>query len=112
VFCRLDVTKRLPVLTVPGIVGIVSSGRTPLPIDEREISSLRLVMESELPVGPCSYLKIDDRVRVTSGPLSGAEGYVTHSDSDRLIVSITLLQRSVSVEVSDQWLEKISVIAR
>jgi transcription antitermination factor NusG len=101
------VTNRLPVLTIPGIVGIVSSGKTPVPIDEKEISSLRLVMESELPVGPCNYLKIDDRVRVTSGPLLGAEGHIIRSDSDHLVVSITLLQRSVSVEVSRQWLEKL-----
>ena len=65
VFCQLDASKRMPVLTIPGIVGFVSSGKTPLPIDDKEISSLRLVMESELPVGPCDYLKIDDRVRVT-----------------------------------------------
>jgi len=112
VFCRLDVSNRLPVLMIPGIVGIVSSGKTPLPIDETEIMSLRLVLESELAVGPCNYLKIDDRVRVIGGPLLGAEGCVIQSGSDRLIVSITLLQRSVSVEVSSQWLEKLSTISR
>lgn len=83
-----------------------------MPIDETEISSLRLVMESDLPVGPCNYLKIDDRVKVISGPLLGAEGYVIHSDSGRLVVSITLLQRSVSVEVPDQWLEKLPILSR
>jgi hypothetical protein len=49
---------------------------------------------------------------VIGGPLLGAEGCVIQSGSDRLIVSITLLQRSVSVEVSSQWLEKLSTISR
>jgi transcription antitermination factor NusG len=106
VFCQLDVINRLPVLMIPGIVGLVSSGRTPLPIDETEMASLRTVMQSTLAVGPCGYLKIADRVRITTGPLAGAEGCIVRADRNRLVVSITLLQRSVSVEVANEWLEK------
>lgn len=107
VFCLLDVAKRMPVLMTPGVIGLVSSGRTPLPIDEKEISSLRVVMESLLPVAPHSYLVSGDSVRITAGPLAGAEGYVVRNEFDHLVVSITLLRRSVCVRVESHWLEKM-----
>jgi len=105
VFCRLDVTKRLPVLTTPGVIGLVSSGKTPLPIDPEEMASLRVVMESPLPVGPHSYMQAGDRVRITTGPLAGADGYIVRNQVDHLVVCITLLQRSVCVAVENHWLE-------
>lgn len=111
VFCKLNVTRRMPVLTTPGVIGLVSSGKIPLPLDPNEISSLRLVMESLLPVGPHSYLQDGDSVTITSGPLTGAEGYIVRSHIDHLVVCITLLQRSVCVAVEGQWLEKTRRVA-
>jgi len=105
VFCRLDVTKRLPVLTTPGVMGLVSSGKIPLPIDHEEMASLRLVMESPLPVGPHIYMQAGDRVKITNGPLTGADGYIVRNHVDHLVVCITLLQRSVCVAVENHWLE-------
>jgi len=105
VFCRLDVTKRLPVLTTPGVMGLVSSGRIPLPIDHEEMASLRLVMESPLPVGPHIYMQAGVRVKITNGPLTGADGYIVRNHVDHLVVCITLLQRSVCVAVENHWLE-------
>ncbi|MCU1328620.1 MAG: transcriptional activator RfaH [Bryobacterales bacterium] len=111
VFCRLDVTRRMPVLTTPGVVGFVSSGRNPLAIDQSEITSLRLVMESLLPVRPHPFLNAGDAVKISEGPLTGAEGYVVRSNVDRLVVCITLLQRSVCVAVESHWLKRTNRIA-
>lgn len=111
VFCHLDVSRRLPVLTVPGVLNIVSSGKTPLPIEQREMDSLRVVMESVLPVAPHAYLQTGDFVRIKEGPLAGAEGYVVEKECEHLVVSITLLQRSVSVAVDGYWLEKTCRVA-
>jgi len=105
-FCRFNGMDRLPVLTVPGILNIVSNGKMPLPIDEREIESLRLVMESFLPVAPHEYFQIGDKVTITDGPLTGAHGYVVQRQCKQLIVCITLLQRAVSVVLEPKWLEK------
>jgi len=105
-FSRFNVFDRLPILVVPGVVNIVSNGRVPLPIHEREIDSLRIVLRSMMPVTPQEYLSVGDPVRITEGPLAGAEGHIVQHQPDRLIVSITLLQRSVSVAVQVDWLEK------
>ncbi len=104
-FCRFDYSNRLPVLTVPGLLNVVTNGKLPLPIDESEIASLRVVMQSILPVSPADYYHAGDRVKITHGPLSGAEGYIVERECDRLVVSITLLQRAVSVAVEREWLE-------
>jgi len=110
-FCRFNVLDRLPVLTVPGILNIVSNGKIPLPIEESEIESLRLVMDSLLPVSPSDYFHVGDKVRITDGPLNGAEGYVVQRECQHLVVSITLLQRAVSVAVQSQWLERTRLAA-
>lgn len=106
VFCELDVTRRMPVLTTPGVIGLVSSGKIPLAIDPNEMCSLRLVMESLLPVRPHQYLQAGDAVKISAGPLTGAEGYIVRNQVDHLVVCITLLQRSVCVAVESGWLEK------
>jgi transcription antitermination factor NusG len=106
-FARFDVTTRLPILTVPGVVNIVSSGRTPIPLDDIEIESLKVLMESALPIDAHPYLRVGDKVVISEGPLNGASGYIVQTDNRRLVVSITLLQRSVAVDVAGEWLEKI-----
>lgn len=105
-FCRFDVLIRLPVLTVPGVVNIVSVGRQPAPLDNSEVESIRILLNSSLPISPHSYLTIGDQVAICDGPLTGASGYIVQADTRRLVVSITLLQRSVSVDVPETWLVK------
>jgi transcription termination/antitermination protein NusG len=107
VFCKFDVLVRMPILTVPGVMNVVSTGRQPIPLDDSEIESLKVLLSSNLPIGPHAYLKIGDPVLISQGPLAGASGYIVQTDQRRLVVSITLLQRAVSVEVDGEWLEKM-----
>jgi transcription antitermination factor NusG len=105
VFCRLDSQNRLPVLTATGVVGIVGIGKTPAPIEEREIEAIRAVIRSGLAARPWPFIHQGDKVRVEHGPLRGVEGVVTSADDgERLVVSVTLLQRSVAVEMNHGWL--------
>jgi len=46
VFGRFDVTKRLPVLMIPGVFNIVNSGGVPIALDEKEVTSVRLIAAS------------------------------------------------------------------
>jgi transcription antitermination factor NusG len=100
VFCRLDVRKRLPVLLMPGVVRIVGSGKTPVPVDEDEIASLQTVVRSGLLMQPWPFLRVGQMVTLEEGPLRNVTGILTEIDgSARLIVSITLLRRSLAVSV-------------
>ena len=108
-FCRFDPQDRtLPILSTPGVIGIVGAGRTPLPVDEAEIEAVRLVIRSGLAAQPWPYLELGSRVYLEAGPLAGLEGIVTNTDKVyRLVVSVALLQRSVAVEIDREWVRPV-----
>jgi transcription antitermination factor NusG len=108
VFCRFDVNARLPILITPGVNAIIGVGKIPVPVDEEEICAIRSVMDSGLTSRPCDYIQDGESVRVETGPLAGLVGIVERSkNSDRLIVSLSLLMRSVSVEIDRTWVTRI-----
>lgn len=101
VFCQFDAENRLPVLTVPGVVQLIGVGKKPLPIDESEIVAIQSAAKSGFPTQPCPFLKIGQKVKIEHGPLCGMEGIlIGHRGHQRLVLSITLLQRSVAVEIN------------
>jgi len=102
VFVHMDLKDRLQVLQLPGVVRFVSFGGAPAPLLDSEIETLRLGSANPTHVAPHPYLKVGRRVRVKSGPFSGTEGIlVRRRDGCRVVVSIALLMRSVSVEVDE-----------
>jgi len=100
VFCRLNAEHRLPVLTAPGVVGLVGAGRIPSPIPDHEIEYIRSVVRSGFLVRPWPFLEVGQRVVIERGPLAGVEGILQQVKGKlRLVLSICLLQRSVSTEI-------------
>jgi transcription antitermination factor NusG len=107
-FCRLDLDHRLPLLTTAGFLYIVSVGNKPVPVDEDEISAVKLVVRSGVPAMPWPSLAVGQRVRLEGGPICGLEGVVMQVGThDRICVSVTLLQRGVSVEVDRDWIRPL-----
>lgn len=104
-FCRFDVSARLPILMTPGVARIVCIGHEPVPVDPDEIEALRTIVESGVPVEPHQYLQEGQRIVITQGPLKKMHGILLRKKSEcRFIASVSLLQRSVSVEVDSSWL--------
>jgi len=104
VFCRFDVLSRTPILATTGVLSIVGIGKTPTPIDEVEILSLQTAMKAGLLMKSCDFLAAGRRVRISKGALMQMEGVVVEVRSSlRLILSITLLQRSVQVVIDSSW---------
>ena len=109
VFCHFDVNKRLPILITPGIVGLVGASNRPEPVDETEIASIRTLALSGRPVQPWPFIKSGQRVRLQAGPLAGAEGiFLRVKDAWHLVVSVTLLHRSVSVTIDSESVEPLT----
>jgi transcription antitermination factor NusG len=107
-FCRMNPHDRLPVLTIPGIIQIVGVGKIPAPVGEDEIMALQRVENSRLPTTPWPYLEIGHVVRIGDGPLKGLTGIVTRIKSGmKLILSVSLLQRSVAVEIDRDWIVNV-----
>jgi transcription antitermination factor NusG len=113
VFCQFDPKDRLPVLTVPGVVHVVGTGRNPVPIDETEIASIQAAVKSGFPTRPSPFLETGNKVRIEYGPLCGIEGMlIGFRGHERLVLSITLLQRSVAVQINREWVRPLSLKQR
>jgi transcription antitermination factor NusG len=106
VFCRFDPLNRLPVLTTTGVISIVGCGNEPASIDDQEIEAIEAILRSGLATEPCPFLREGQKVRVRRGSLAGVEGILTKKKSDfRLVISVTMLQRSIAVEIDREWIE-------
>jgi len=111
VFCRLDARDRLPVLKMSTVHSFVGLGKSPVPVPESEIEALRLACSSGLNPLPCAYLTIGAKVTIKEGPLAGVEGILTENRTTRLVLSVTLLQRSVEVEIDRNWIAPLQTYA-
>jgi transcription antitermination factor NusG len=99
-FCRFNPQNRLPILKTPGVIQIVGYNRQPIPVDEDEIKSIQTLVTSGIPNQPWPFLKVGEKVIIESGPLRGLEGVlVEFKGNRRLVLSVSLLQRSVAVEM-------------
>ena len=105
-FAKFVARDRVRVLELPGVVSIVSSGGTLLPIENDCIAALRegaLVHKIE----PHANLEAGESVRITSGPLTGSEGILERRKNDlRVVLRLEMLARSVSVEVAATQIER------
>ncbi len=99
-FARFDPAARLRVLTCQGVVSVVSFNGEPAPIPDIQIESVRTLVESQLQFDPCPLINEGDLVELTHGPLKGVVGrLIRKGPKARLIVSIEIISRAVSVEV-------------
>jgi transcription antitermination factor NusG len=109
VFCRLNPDDRLPVLMMPGVVKLVGFGAQPAPIPDQEIEHVRTLVGSGLLVTPWPFLSVGQTVVLERGPLAGVEGILQQiKKTFRLVVSVHMLQRSVSTEVDRAWVRPVN----
>jgi transcription antitermination factor NusG len=112
-FCRFDFQQRRPLILTPGVLQIVGTGRTPVPVSDDEIRALQLAVSSGVPKQPWPYLELGQRVRVNYGTLAGLEGILVNlKGNHRVVLSVTLLQRSVAMEVETAWLAPVKETVR
>jgi transcription antitermination factor NusG len=113
VFCRLNPEFRLPLLTIPGVMSFVGFGRVPVPIDDAEIAALQTAIRAGLAAEPYPFLEIGQRVRLAEGPLAGTEGFLVEVRKEqRVAVSVSLLKRSVAVEIDRHWVRPLDASGR
>ena len=99
-FCPLDLNNRAPALTVTGVIGIVGIGPKPVPVDAAELAAVRRMVEFGKRAEPCDPVEIGEKVEIGAGPLKGMTGLLKQIRGEhRLVVSISLLNRFVSVEI-------------
>ena len=99
-------SDRLRVLRVDGVFGLVGTKGEGTPIPDQQIDAVRSLVETQLPWSSHPFLKIGQRVRVTSGVLDGLEGILVSRNGDRsLVISVDAIQRSLAVRVEGYEVE-------
>jgi transcription antitermination factor NusG len=109
-FARLapTVEMRLPALQTPGVLRIVGARGVGAPIPDKEIEDIQTLLAQNVSSSLYPFIKVGQRVRIRGGCLDGVEGILVAEKSDRrLVVSIELLQRSVSVRIDGYEVEPI-----
>jgi len=108
VFGRFDLDHKRPIVSIPQVVRILGIGWLPIAIEDSELQSVRIMASAPVPVAEHPFLEAGTRVRVLYGPLVGVTGIYHHSKgSARIVVSISLMGRSIAAEVDAGQLEAI-----
>jgi len=109
VFFSGDLRRRFEILNTPGVFSLVCCGARVGVIPVAELDAVRRAVTSLRSLQPHPFLQCGERIRVNSGPLAGIEGIVQRKkDSLRIVLSVEMLRRSVSVEVDEALVERVS----
>lgn len=104
VFSRFEIDSRGSILRIPGVIDMVRFGQVLAPVDPNEVEALQRLVDSGLACEPYGHIEVGDRVEIHSGPFFGLTGLVTEvRKALRLVLSVTLLRRSVLVELDRDW---------
>ena len=99
-FARFSLEDRVPVLQSQGIVRVVGSAGKPEPIPDEEINALKKIINNSCDYICYPFLKEGMHVEVINGPMQGVKGrLIRGARNSRLVLSISLIQRSVSIEI-------------
>jgi transcription antitermination factor NusG len=106
VFTKICLSERGRVISVPGVVRILSFNGVPARLDEAEIENIRLCHRRGALMEARPLFGVGERVRVRSGPLEGLEGFVSRcKDERRLIVPLSHINQSLAVQLDIDLLE-------
>lgn len=106
VFCRLEAEQRFGLLTIPGVVNVVSVGKVPVPLDDAEIATVRNAIRSRLPIEPWPFVETGKRVRLGSGQGTGIDGFLLPGEEgQRIVVNLSALRKAVAVGIERDWVE-------
>jgi transcription antitermination factor NusG len=109
IFCRFNSSAIGKAISTPGVTRIVGFGGQPAEVEVEEIEALQLLGQSGLLREPWTYIPNGTLIQVETGPLTGAQGiFCSRDDKRRLVISVTLLQRSVAVQLDENTV--ISVV--
>lgn len=109
VFACFDPSRdRAGVISVRGVVSVVSRGQIPEPVSEAVIEQLRLIASARPgDVSPAVYSP-GEKVTVARGPLAGLTGVIERTKGERvkgggrrLVVTIAMLNRACAVEIGE-----------
>ena len=111
VFFRISWDLKLywEVLKTNGVVKALTIEGKPTPVPEDEINSVKIAVDSLLPLFPHPFVREGDRVVIEGGPLQGAQGVFISRDGKmgKFVVGVELLNRAVAIDIEPEFIRKL-----
>lgn len=100
-FARFNLLNTLRILQCSGVLQIVSVSNQPAAIPESEITSLKLLIESQIGCDPCPFIREGAMVEVIGGPLRGVVGRLLtkNAKAASVVLSVESIGQAVRVQV-------------
>lgn len=108
VFLRTDLHPHthLEVVKTAGVVRLIGTQHGPVPVPEKTIESLKIMVAADMPIVTGHRLQPGDRVMVVNGPLTGVVGtFVRYRNQGRVVVHIEALGQFAGVDVQEEDVE-------
>jgi transcriptional antiterminator NusG len=114
IFCRFHLAERVRILQARGVKQIVGIGKTPTPISEGQLDTLKALVASNLQLVPWPYLNSGQQIHIDRGPLAGVRGFLVHTEAGtvRLVASLDLVQCSVATVIDREWIGPVGNTCR
>jgi transcription antitermination factor NusG len=107
-FVHIALRDRLQVLQVPGVVRLVGFNGMPAALPQNEVEIIRSALRKGIEAEPHPYLRVGQRVRITSGPMEGLQGILLRRRGrPRVVVSVDLIMRSVALDIDAAQIEPV-----
>jgi transcription antitermination factor NusG len=104
---------RIAVLRTLGVLAFVGGNNLASPIPPKEIEQIQTILDRKVPFAAHPFLEIGQRVRIRGGALDGIEGVLTRfGGSDRLVISVQTIQRSLCVTLEGYDVEPLQPTRR
>lgn len=105
--CILYAETRAAIKRASGVLRLVENAGRPAAIPNRQIESLRTALAASFNAEGHPFLRVGDRVRVTRGPMVGAEGYLVRvaENRHRLVIAVDYVNQALSVEIDANCVE-------
>ncbi len=108
IFCHIPFIHRYDVLKAPSVVRIVGFNNQPMPVQDKELESIKLLLAENIEFDVRPGLIAGDHVRISSGLFMDYEGQIIQERGSRLfVIHITTLGKSIVLDVSHARIEKI-----
>jgi transcriptional antiterminator NusG len=112
-FLHSNLRDKFQILNTPGVFFLVENAGRACPIPRHEIDSIRRIVDSGVQAQAHPFVNKGDQVRICSGPLSGVTGMLTRFKNQyRVVLTVELLQKAVSIEVEIGNVEQIVASAK
>lgn len=108
-FVQIELKNQIYVLQTTGVHHIVKFHDEIAVIPEKQIESIRLMVEGGYDLEAGDYFSVGDEAEIIVGPMRGVQGIVSRVDGDeKFILKIDAIQHAISVHVDRKMLKAIS----